>query len=645
MQIKAMTLSGRARIIGKTIEDAVGASLEQELNAGIAEFVGWPFAISGGRVEDANGRTTAPFACVVHTVADGKPPSDVIAANNAAVVIDVIEDMGLDQFRAAYDRIAEAKRLQKSPAPKSSAVATLTLTMIFAKRATVSLEALAEDLQRLNDANHHEEWPDMIAVSSVGVISLACQFPGHPKLGDIFPPAERGLKNALPPWYVIITMRPTLEGTFNKMVAFIAGYAAIFSPGAKVPNFSLLLDGVCPNIVTLAGYQYNLAGELKPVPRQYYADRYLPPVPMRIEDKRGGLLSTVEYIPWQDGGVVLMQGKLPLEGILVFLGKEALSKGGVIKPAPGLQLSYVMPIKLANFTEMLARLSRQSNMFVRPTTPSFTIQKMANEGTSTPFVARMYMGIMRLRDAIYSDPKECLDFDKVLDQTYSALMAARTTAKEIREMWDEHRRKVLSGELARLRGSNIHVDEDLSAGLRREVESFVYSAARAFKEGMKNLGRKMGKEISFMFQKQTAYERGLLALQATDPGLADYLRETRTSWSQRLINTRNAIDHEGWSLPRIEYRPYNAQVEARQPLIDGQPTVEFVEFMLDRLGCFVEEFTAHCLQFRMPLGVTITEVPFAERLAESPERFRLTLRQGGLVEWKIRYHAATFDNI
>jgi hypothetical protein len=212
-------------------------------------------------------------------------------------------------------------------------------------------------------------------------------------------------------------------------------------------------------------------------------------------------------------------------------------------------------------------------------------------------------------------------------------------------MWDEHRRKVLSGELARLRGSNIHVDEDLSAGLRREVESFVYSAARAFKEGMKNLGRKMGKEISFMFQKQTAYERGLLALQATDPGLADYLRETRTSWSQRLINTRNAIDHEGWSLPRIEYRPYNAQVEARQPLIDGQPTVEFVEFMLDRLGCFVEEFTAHCLQFRMPLGVTITEVPFAERLAESPERFRLTLRQGGLVEWKIRYHAATFDNI
>lgn len=72
---------------------------------------------------------------------------------------------------------------------------------------------------------------------------------------------------------------------------------------------------------------------------------------------------------------------------------------------------------------------------------------------------------------------------------------------------------------------------------------------RRSKEGMKNFGRKMGKEIAFMFQKQAAYERGLLALQATDPALADYLRETRTSWSQRLIETRNAIDHDGWALP------------------------------------------------------------------------------------------------
>jgi hypothetical protein len=642
-----MTLSDRARIVGQKINDTAGTNLGPELNAGIIEFVGWPFVVSAGRVEDAAGKTTARFACVVHTAKSGSPGGDVIAADNAAVVVDVIEDMGLDEFRFAYERIAEAKRLQKSPAPdlKKTAVATLTMTMIFAQRATVSLEALAEELQNLNESRPDEEWPDMIAVSGVGVISYACQFPGHSKLGDIFPPAEKGLKTALPPWYVIVTMRPTLDGTFNKLVAFIVSYAAIFSPGAKVPDFTLLLEGVCPNIVTLGGYQYNQAGELKPVPRQFYADRYFPPLPMRIEDGRGELLSTAEFIPWQDGGVVLMQGKLPLECILVFLGKEALSRGGIVRPAPELQLSYVLPVKQANFIEALTRLGRQSNMIIRQTAPSLTIQKMADEGTSTPFIARMYMGLMRLRDVIYRDPKERFDFDKVLDKTYSALMAARTTAKEISEIWEAHSRKVISGEIARLERSNIHVEEDPNRDLRRHVESFVYSAARAFKEGMKALGREMGKEIGFMFQKQATYERSLQVLQATDPALADYLRETRTSWSERLTETRNAIDHDGWALPRIEYQAHNGKVEVTQPLIDGQPTVEFVEFMLDRLSCFVEDFTAHCLQCRMPQGVTISEIPLAERPTECPERFRLTLRQGGLSEWKIVYRTATFDNI
>jgi len=194
-----MTLADRARTIGQEINGTAGAFLGPELNAGIAEFVGWPFVVSPGRVEDRIGKMTAHFACVVHTAANGSPTSDVIPADNAAVVIDVIENMGIDEFRAAYERIAEVKRLQKSPAPNlnKTAVATLTLTLIFAQRSTVSLEVLAEELQRLSETRPGEEWPDMIAVSGVGVISYACQFPGHSKLGDIFPPAEKGLK-ALP---------------------------------------------------------------------------------------------------------------------------------------------------------------------------------------------------------------------------------------------------------------------------------------------------------------------------------------------------------------------------------------------------------------------------------------------------------------
>ena len=106
--------------------------------------------------------------------------------------------------------------------------------------------------------------------------------------------------------------------------------------------------------------------------------------------------------------------------------------------------------------------------------------------------------------------------------------------------------------------ASIHVDEDLSRDLRRQAENFVYTAARAYKEGMKRFGKAMGKDISFMFQKQPAYERALIVLRSTDPGLADYLRETRTLWSERLIEKRNDIDHNGWSLPphRISFEQW-----------------------------------------------------------------------------------------
>jgi hypothetical protein len=47
-----------------------------------------------------------------------------------------------------------------------------------------------------------------------------------------------------------------------------------------------------------------------------------------------------------------------------------------------------------------------------------------------------------------------------------------------------HSPKVASGEVARVQGSTIQVDEELSRDLRRQAESFIYSAARAYKEGI-----------------------------------------------------------------------------------------------------------------------------------------------------------------
>ena len=160
---------------------------------------------------------------------------------------------------------------------------------------------------------------------------------------------------------------------------------------------------------------------------------------------------------------------------------------------------------------------------------------------------------------------------------------------------------------------------------------------------MQDLATGLQVNIGFMFKQQAAFDTGIAAIQTSDPLLAEYLRHTR-AWSERLIESRNAIEHKGWTLPRIEYTHTGNIVAATEPMISGQPVTEFVRLMLDRLCCFVEEFTAHAFQRRMPTQITITELPPSMRPAEAPERFRVTFTARGLPEWRLAYHAASFEN-
>ena len=93
----------------------------------------------------------------------------------------------------------------------------------------------------------------------------------------------------------------------------------------------------------------------------------------------------------------------------------------------------------------------------------------------------------------------------------------------------------------------------------------------------------------------------------------------------------------------MNYRDTGSGIAAVEPEVLEQPVTQFVKFMLNRLCCFVEEFTVHCLQRRMPAQITITEIPLDKRRKEAPERFTLTLAVGGLPRWSITYHDSSFE--
>jgi len=43
-------------------------------------------------------------------------------------------------------------------------------------------------------------------------------------------------------------------------------------------------------------------------------------------------------------------------------------------------------------------------------------------------------------------------------------------------------------------------------------------------------------------------------------------------------------------------KPQNGAVKANEPTVAGKPVSEFVNFTFDRLCCFVEELSSHCLR-------------------------------------------------
>ena len=115
-------------------------------------------------------------------------------------------------------------------------------------------------------------------------------------------------------------------------------------------------------------------------------------------------------------------------------------------------------------------------------------------------------------------------------------------------------------------------------------------------------------------------------------------------WSKTLQLTHNGIEHATWASSKMTHRRNGQQVEAVEPDLGNMPVSKYVDFITDRLACFIHKFSAHGLQQLMPQGINITEIPLAVRDPVMPDRFRVTLQIGGQPHWALAYHHERFED-
>ena len=641
-----MQLSDAVLHAGQHMRAAAGPSLPDALMRFLAAFIGSPYAIQTcARVKTA-GQQSDPFTCIVFRTLDEKavrPVEGPIPAGQAAAVVDGHEELTIETLRAAYSRIAAAKRLQQGAQRSSSDTGQRNelLGVLLGLRSTLTLEAIAEEMRRLNEQGPASDWPDMVIVADTGVVQYSAQFPGENIMGDFFLPNAAHSQPA--PVYVVMTMKPLGEHTLNRMLAFIVAHLAASTPRANVPPFPDVVKNIRNTCVTVSGYQFNLASMLMPVPRQFYNDRYLAPRPFIIEDGCGRTLATVQFLPWQDGGVVRVQGEFPLQMLLVHLAPKLLARGTTVVQRASGQISYAMPLTEIEFRRGLERFQRRSNMCVRPDETRWVVKKFADEGSSSPFIARLLIGICKLRDAALLERGERNNFDEAYQSAMTPLFDARARVEKITALWERHAQRITAGEIVRVQGHAMHIDENVDGELFEEFSAFVAASTRALKTGMQVVTARLGVDLGFLFQKEARFGKCVKSLAVTDAALANYLRHVRAEWSKTLLDRRNAIEHEGWQLGNVAYRHSGNGVRAVEPVVDELSVTAFAVSILDRLTTFVEEVTTHLLQRQMTESITITEIPLPERSEETPERFRLTLAIGGLRPWEIAYRVARFE--
>ncbi len=647
LQILPPSISDRVRADGLALANS-SESLASKIPQALSTYIGTAFAVHAGYIAPADEREVPSFHAIVHT-ARSLPPA--FRPEEVACVIEAVEDMDLASLATAYTKIAAAKAIPKPPIPKSETTVRTdrTLGIILAKSSSVALDVLAAELDRLNPQVPSSNWPDMVAVLGVGTLNYAIQFPGEGVLGDLVPPAADTTGERRPAMYIVMALKPAGDFTFNKALSYLVAHLGIFAPSADLPKFPEILKGTTDKSIILSGYQWDRNNNLVPVPPEFRNDRYIPPQPYRIEGPNGEPLALLQYLQWKDGAVLMLtsllqNGAIPLEGLMLFLGKAAMQSGYIVRRPPSTQLSNVLPINQQDFQTLLQRIQSQSNMRVALHSPGWVFQKFADEGSRSPFMTRLFIGVTRVRDQVYFDKASTDAFDNAYNFALTTMLDVRTLAAEIVSLIQNYSLRVSSGTIAQISGNNIRIDESIDRELRTKVESFLVAAARVLKKGLQEFSVFLGNDIGFLFKKETTFQKEIVTLRTSNPLLADYLLRVRT-WSESLQLTRNSIEHAAWVPPKISYRQVGHNVEAIEPQLVQMPVSRYVDFITDRLSCLIEEFSVHCLQQRLSQEITLTEIPVGRRVPELPERFHITPKIGGLPMWLLKYHSARFEDV
>jgi hypothetical protein len=328
----------------------------------------------------------------------------------------------------------------------------------------------------------------------------------------------------------------------------------------------------------------------------------------------------MQFFPWADGGVVKFQGRLPLEAMLLLA--EVKEATHVIKYG-GFQYSSVLPISEEDFRLWPSKMSpKMTNM--QASLVQWQLVPMADEGTREPYVARLFPGLLEIRNKVLTSSGVRKQFDGAYEPIMKSILAARKLMKDITNELNARRRS------------------DKFEGLLRGYIHHLFTTVQALVQVLLVFNI----DIRFVLDRESEFVHGLTELRFSHAPLADYLEKAHAKWLRRFCELARLADRGEGILSTSAHE--GARAEGTSPVealrIGDKLITEFVEETFSRTASLIENTCMYAFKIMLPQSLTIREIPLSSRIPYFPRRFDTALRTKGVSVWQITYSDKTFDS-
>lgn len=280
----------------------------------------------------------------------------------------------------------------------------------------------------------------------------------------------------------------------------------------------------------------------------------------------------------------------------------------------------------------------------------YLFRKVSDEGPTNPFTARLFMGVLELRDYALGkkfgagnidDARDI--FDSCYTPVLNALQTSRAAVRNIGQLLKRHQGKLGDPGIVKRRPNNLELSENIDQPLRSETATFLVNGVIAIK-GTQRVVNQFGIDISFLFGKEESFKKGLKSMDSESQlALAKFLWSVRSTWSEEFVARRNLLEHHGWTLQDVKYKVgISGTLELIEPEIDGTPVSIYSANMLNRIISFVENLVVYALNSVVTYPLVLIEIPKPQRDPAMPKRFHLAIKEPGIQPWVIRYRENDF---